>query len=213
MYAPATVGEMFSMTRAAFDATFRFRTPACVLADAFIGQMMETIELPDDLPDLTEVAQHRYPLENGIDGTAQTYGRIVSSLQLVHSALHAQNDERFADYEEISRILPEFELDGVSDSDIVVVAFGICARIALDAVRKARNNGVCVSMFRPKTLWPFAENALLENTRKARKIVVVECNRGMMQCDIERMIGRDRVVGVHTDGGLIPSIDDILDVL
>ncbi len=211
VYAPASVEEMFSMTRAAFLASFRFKTPACVLADAFIGQMMETIDLPDDLPNENDVAQNRYPLENAVDGTEKTMGHVVSSLELVHARLHAKNDERFADYDEICKSLPEAEIDEQKQAEIVVVAFGICARIAHEAVQTARKSGLRVTMFRPKTLWPFPEKELISVSQNVHKILVVECNRGMMQEDIERFVGHERVVGLHTDGGLIPSVMDILD--
>lgn len=212
-FAPASVAEMFSMTFQAFEASFRFKTPACVLADAFIGQMMETIELPDSLPNSTDVAQVAFKLDNSVDGTEQTRGNVVSSLELVHAKLHAKNDERFADYAQACEILADAEIDEDENADVVVVGFGICARIAHDVVKTARSRGMKIAMFRPKTLWPFPEKQLVKTAEHASKIIVVECNRGMMQLDVERMLGRDRVFGVHTDGGLIPSADDIFSAI
>ena len=209
VFAPASVAEMFSMTIAAFEATFKYRTPVCILADAFIGQMMETIALPEDLPDACNVPEIKFPYSNGVTGNADTRGHVISSLELIPQKLHEKNEERFADYKIMQNELPESEIDGSEDTDIVLVAFGICARIARDAVEKARENHQNVTLFRPKTLWPFDENALLKVTQKASKIIVVECSRGMMQNDIERFCGRSRVSGVYADGGIIPTSEQI----
>ncbi|MBQ1925533.1 MAG: 4Fe-4S binding protein, partial [Proteobacteria bacterium] len=54
--APANVSEMFSLTYQAFDIAFQYRTPVIVLADAFIGQVMETIDLPNPLPPIATAA-------------------------------------------------------------------------------------------------------------------------------------------------------------
>ena len=210
VFAPASVEEMFSMTIAAFQATFRYLTPACVLADAFIGQMMETIELPDDLPLPGEVPQNKTPFKNAVTGTAQTRGNIVSSLELIPSRLHQKNDERFAVYDAIEREMPASHIDEMEQADIVVVAFGICARIAMDAVANARAQHLRITLFRPKTLWPMDTANLLRVTQNASKIFVVECSRGMMQNDIERYCGRERVRGIYMDGGLIPTSEQIL---
>ena len=43
--APASVQEMADLTILAFDLADRYRNPAVVLADGFIGQMMEPLEL------------------------------------------------------------------------------------------------------------------------------------------------------------------------
>ena len=209
VFAPASVAEMFSMTIAAFEATFKYHTPACILADAFIGQMMETIALPEDLPDACDVPEIKFPYQNGVTGNAETRGHVISSLELIPQKLHEKNDERFADYGIMQNELPESEIDGTEDADIVLVAYGICARIARDAVEKTRQNHQSVTLFRPKTLWPFDEKALLKVTQKASKIIVVECSRGMMQNDIERFCGRSRVSGVFADGGIIPTSEQI----
>lgn len=213
VYAPANVGEMFSMTIAAFKAAFRYHNPVCLLADAFIGQMMETIDLPDDLPDPGQIPENLFPFENAVTGNAETRGHVISSLELIPEKLHQKNEDRFAAYEAMARDLPESEIYGDEDAETVVVAYGICARIAKDAVDKARDSHRRVALFRPKTLWPFDENELNAATRNASKIIVVECSRGMMQNDIERLCGRTRVCGVYADGGVLPAYDAIWDAL
>ena len=43
--APASVQEMAELTMLAFDLADRYRNPAIVLADGFVGQMMESLDL------------------------------------------------------------------------------------------------------------------------------------------------------------------------
>jgi pyruvate/2-oxoacid:ferredoxin oxidoreductase alpha subunit len=42
--APASAQEMCDFTMLAFDLADRYRNPVCVLADGFIGQMMEPVD-------------------------------------------------------------------------------------------------------------------------------------------------------------------------
>ena len=43
--APASVQEMADLTMLAFELADKYRNPAVVLADGFIGQMMEPLDL------------------------------------------------------------------------------------------------------------------------------------------------------------------------
>src|SRR3974377_1506296 len=45
--APASVQEMFDLTVLAFELADRYRNPAIVMADGFIGQMREPLALED----------------------------------------------------------------------------------------------------------------------------------------------------------------------
>lgn len=207
--APASVQEMFDMTRDAFRIAFQYASPVIVLADAFVGQMMESVDLPDTLPDADDIEAMCAQFRNTIDGTPQTQGRIASSLELSPGKLHEKNDARFADYERMTT-LASAEIDEAPGADLIVIAYGICARIAHDAVLSARKQGRQVSFLRPKTLWPWPKDDLLRLLSANAKILVIECSRGMMAEDIERFAGEDRVHGLYTDGGILPEAADIL---
>ena len=206
--APASVQEMFEMTRDAFRIAFEYATPVIVLADAFVGQMMESVNLPDDLPDADDIDAICASFKNTIAGDAETMGRIASSLELTPAKLHEKNDARFADYERMLT-LAAAQTDTDPDADLVVIAYGICARIAHNAVFRARELGRRVSFLRPKTLWPWPKDELLRIAPNG-KILVIECSRGMMAEDVARFAGQERVCGLYTDGGLIPESADIL---
>jgi pyruvate/2-oxoacid:ferredoxin oxidoreductase alpha subunit len=54
----------------------------------------------------------------------------------------------------------KFEGYFTEESEVLVVAFGIAARIALSSVRKLRHEGLKIGLFRPITLFPFPEKEL-----------------------------------------------------
>ena len=216
--APASVEEMFTFTQYAFELAFKYRVPVIVLADAFIGQMMETLEIPDKMPESQETPATQYPLENAVCGNAESMGNIVSSLELVPQKLHLKNDSRFKTYSEIeSDISPEFmpEIDFCETEfcDTLVIGFGICARIAHEAVMQAHEKGLSVGFFRPKVLWPFPDDKLRQCVQHVKRILVVECNRGQMIQDVERIVYKTspniQIDSIQTDGGLIPTVNDI----
>ena len=58
-----------------------------------------------------------------------------------------------------------------------------------------------MGLFRPITLWPFPEQALREATANASTVLVPELNAGQLSLEVERILGRDRVAGIHRVNG------------
>src|SRR5690348_18004765 len=73
--APASVQEMADLTTLAFDLADKYRNPAVVLTDGFVGQMMEPIELEVTEPNIPEKPW-------AVKGTAETRKNLVSSIFL-----------------------------------------------------------------------------------------------------------------------------------
>jgi 2-oxoglutarate ferredoxin oxidoreductase subunit alpha len=97
------------------------------------------------------------------------------------------------------------------DAELVVVAFGSTARIALDAVLRARDAGMAVGMFRPISLFPYPQKALNKMVRQGtRKLLVVEANNGQMVEDVRLAVcGSAEVTHYGFGGGHIFSPDEI----
>ena len=222
--APASAREMFDMTREAFRIAFEYRTPVCILADAFIGQMMESLDIPEMLPAASDIASAQFPFEARVDATPQTSGHIISTLDLIPESLAKKNDARFAHYDamksiarfeytEFSPDCPSNEAPNASHADIdtLIVAFGICARIAREAAQQAANAAQKrFAVLRPQTLWPIDGDKARPYIERARKICVVECNRGMMRADLARFIDETRMYGICRDGGVVPTVEEIV---
>lgn len=74
----------------------------------------------------------------------------------------------------------------LDDADVVVVAYGIVARAALSAVKKARENGVKAGLLRLITIWPFPEKRVAKLAEQAKAMIVPEMNCGQMVLEVER---------------------------
>lgn len=208
VYAPSTVQEMADYTYKAFDIADEYRMPVMILADGLLGQMMEPVELRDPIEKLPErpwaCTGHNNEREHNV----------ANSLYLTADDLDRINHERFERYElikEREQISEEFLCD---DADIIIVAFGAAARIARNAVRAAREQGIKAGLFRPVTLWPFPVDALEKTVGHAKGYLTVEMNMGQMVEDVRLVVaGRAPVEFYGRTGGVIPTPDEVLDAI
>lgn len=210
--APSSVQEMCDFVGLGWDLAFKYRTPAMILADGVVGQMMEKVVLPPQRKRHTdEETRQRCPwASNGRkDGRKKN---VVTSLEL-DSALMEINNERFqATYRRIEENEVRFEAIGTEDCDYLIVAFGSMARISQKAVEMASANGLKIGILRPITLWPFPTKEIAKLASRVKGILVVELNAGQMIEDV-RLASNGQVKVEHFGrlGGIVPSPDEILD--
>lgn len=206
--APATVQEAIDLTVLAFDLAEKYRTLVFVVADGAIGQMMEAAELPPMRP-----LPEKKP-DWALTGSGERARNIVTSLYLGAEQLEALNQELQA---KLTRIKSDgvirYEAYHTDDAELIVVGFGTAARVAKSAIRELRHQGLPVGLFRPITLWPFPEEALIELADRPdapRSFLVVEMNAGQMLHDVREAIGRSVPVEFYGRmGGAIPLPDEI----
>ena len=99
----------------------------------------------------------------------------------------------------------------MDDAEYCVVAFGIAARVAKNAVVAARKNGVKVGMIRPITLWPFPKAPLAEAAKTVKAFISVELSMGQMIEDIRLATECKKPVYLcNRVGGMIPSPEEVL---
>jgi 2-oxoglutarate ferredoxin oxidoreductase subunit alpha len=101
----------------------------------------------------------------------------------------------------------------LDDAEVVVVAYGIVARAALSAVRKAREQGIKAGLLRLVTLWPFPEKHITKAAKKAQKIVVPEMNCGQMVREVERSAKETPVIFISKLGEEPHTPAEILDAI
>lgn len=212
--APSTVQEMADFVGLGFDLAFKYRTPAMILADGVVGQMMEKVVLPPQRERRTdEQIRHECPWAV----TGRTGGRprnVVTSLEL-DSAVMEKNNERFQrTYKEIEKNEVRYEEKYTDDAEYLIVAFGSIARICLKAIEEARKVGIKVGLIRPITLWPFPYDAIREAAKHVKGILCVELNAGQMIEDV-RLAVSDSVPVRHFGrlGGIVPNPQEVLNAL
>ena len=94
---------------------------------------------------------------------------------------------------------------------MIVVGFGTAGRVALSAVREARQQGIKVGLFRPITVAPYPYARLAELASKAKTLLVVEMNSGQMLEDVRLAVnGRTPIEFYGRLGGVVPFPDEIL---
>jgi pyruvate/2-oxoacid:ferredoxin oxidoreductase alpha subunit len=201
--APASVQEMADLTVLAFDLADKYRNPVVILADGFIGQMMEPLEL-----EYREVVEPQKPW--AVKGTPETRKNLVSSIFLEPDDLEDHQRHLEEKYEHARKNEPRWELYEADDADILMVGYGITSRILRSSVEAARAEGQRVGLFRPITLWPFPSEALRKAAANVREVVAVELSNGQMVEDVRLTInGRVPVDFYGRTGGNVPSVEEI----
>ena len=202
--APASVQEMASLTIKGFDLADKYNMTAMILADGTIGQMMEPITFED-----AEIKTYEKPW--ALTGTEKKRPHnVVNSLYLKPDELEKKNFERYEKYAEIEKTEAMWEEYMTEDAEVCVVAFGIAARVAKNAVVAARAEGIKVGLIRPITLWPFP-NAAFDAAKNAKAFVSVELSMGQMIEDVKLATKCQKPVSLcNRSGGMIPSPDEVL---
>jgi len=201
--APASVQEMADLTMLAFDLADKYRNPVLVLADGFVGQMMEPLDL-----EYREIT----PPEKlwAVRGTPETRANLVTSIFLEPDGLEGHERELEAKYIRAQAEEPRYELYRTEDAEVVVVGYGIVARVLRSMVERARSNGLRVGLFRPITLWPFPSNALAKIAAHASQVLVVELSNGQMLEDVKLALhGKKRADFYGRVGGNVPTVEEL----
>ncbi|MBQ8395684.1 MAG: 3-methyl-2-oxobutanoate dehydrogenase subunit VorB [Oscillospiraceae bacterium] len=206
--APASVQEMADLTATAFELAEKYRMPAMILADGTMGQMMEPVTLP-------EPVEYNPNHDWTVTGTkCERKHNIINSLYLVPEELEKKNFERFEKYKTIEENEVMYESYLMDDADYCVVAFGIAARVAKNAINEARAKGIKVGMIRPITLWPFPTKVIREAADKVKAFISVELSMGQMIEDVKLASECLKPVYLcNRSGGMIPEPAQILEMI
>jgi 2-oxoglutarate ferredoxin oxidoreductase subunit alpha len=212
--APASVQEMADFTVLAFELAFKYLTPAMVLADGIIGQMMEKVILPPYQPRLTEEEiRTRYPWST-LGKTKDRKPNYISSLELQSEEMERINQRLQARYRDMEENEVRFEQIACEDADYVFVAFGTMARVCQKAVELARAEGIKAGLIRPITLFPFPKSIIKELATRVKGFISIEMSAGQMVEDVRLAVsGKVPVEFYGRMGGIVPSPDEVLHAL
>jgi 2-oxoglutarate ferredoxin oxidoreductase subunit alpha len=117
--------------------------------------------------------------------------------------------KKYRQIEETEVLCEQYE---VEDAEIVVVAYGVAARIVRSAVDKARREGMKVGWIRPITLWPFPYKQICAAAEQLRIFLTVEMSLGQMVEDVKLTVaGKCPVVFYGRAGGGVPTVEQVLE--
>ena len=232
---PQSPQEAFDLTIEAFNLSETYRVPVFLMMDECVGHMTEKVVIPvaeqiEVTPrQLTDKTPEDYlPYEiNGNpvpdfaragDGfrfhstglTHDKQGYPVMSSECQETCVRRLLDKILQQADDIIRL----EEDELEDADVVVVAYGITARVARMATEQARRQGTKVGFLRLITLWPFPEGRIRALAAKVRGFVVPEINYGQMVLEVERCAaGRAATLLVPHGGGSVHDPEIIVEAI
>ena len=138
-------------------------------------------------------------------------GCVLSSIYIDPVEEEIANLRMFKRWQEVQKNEVRYKEYFLEDADFVVVGFGTAGRVAMSAVRAARQEGIKVGLLRPITVSPFPYDVLDELSKRAQAFLVVEMNMGQMLNDVQLAAkGRVPVEFYGRPGGMVPFPDEIL---
>lgn len=203
--APSSVQESIDLTVLAFDLAEKYRSIVVVLTDGSIGQMMEPAELPPMMSLKTDVP------EWAVSGAEGREKRTLSSIYMDAPAEEVANMKLMRHWAKIRENEVRYKEYFLDDAEYAIVGFGSAGRVALSAVRQAREAGIKVGLLRPITLNPFPVDAIEALSKRVKGMLVVEMNTGQMVDDVLLATrGQVPVEFYGRTGGIIPFPDEIV---
>lgn len=211
--APSSVQEAVDLMHDAFDLADIYRTPAMILADGIIGQMMEPVEFHEhearELPNKDWAA-------TGWSPASDRPRAIVNSLYIEVDELQELNDRLQARYKIIREKETRAELYHTEGAEIIVCAYGTVARICKSAITLCEKQGLKVGMFRPITVWPFPEKELAAVMAQdsVKKAITVEISAGQMVEDVKLTVNGTKPVEFYgKPGSYTPTAEEIAEFI
>ena len=182
----------------------RFRNPAIVLADGFIGQMMEPVEFP-------LATAPAPPKPWAAHGDAETRHNLITSIYMSPDELEQHVLGLEAKYATANPGKEMYEQYRTEDAQVVVIGYGIVSRLLRAAVDQARARGLKVGLFRPITLWPFPAREIAVLAQWVETFLTVELSNGQMVEDVRLAVNGERPVRFYSRvGGMVPTAEELL---
>ncbi|MCZ2079148.1 MAG: 2-oxoacid:acceptor oxidoreductase subunit alpha [Bryobacteraceae bacterium] len=229
---PSSPQECFDLTIDAFNLSEEFRVPVMVMMDECVGHMTEKVVIPP-ASQIHITPRRRTTKPPGQFQLYATNGDAVP--EMVHAGEgykfhitglthdergypamnpHTQDKlvRRLKDkIRSASKRLTLADEEGTEDADVVVVSYGITARVAQRAIELARQQGLKAGKLRLIAVWPFPEQKIKELAARTSVFVVPELNLGQISLEVERAAGgQARTVPVTHAGGAVHRPEDIL---
>ncbi len=232
---PQSPQEAFDLTIDAFNLSELYRVPVMFMMDECVGHMTERVVIPEaDKIDIVPRKLTKTPpdkfwpyLVNG--NQIPEFARAGDGYKFHTTGLthdHRGYPDMSAECQEVCvRRLVEkiknnadkivrFETEQIDGADVVVLSYGITARVARMGVDLARKKGVKVGVIRLIVIWPFPEKYIRELAGKVKAFVVPEINYGQIVLEVERCAaGQAKAVCVPHGGGGVHNPQVICDAI
>lgn len=207
--APSTVQEAVEHIMMAFDLADKYRNPVMIFADGLIGQMMEPVDFDTIKPG--KPVDHSGWAATGAKGREP---HLIKTLYLNPDANEKHNIHLADKYKKMRKEKSSEVYGGLGKPELILAAFGTSARVCKTAIDQLNEEGVDVALFRPITLYPFDDKAVLELAEKkhVKQFLTVEMNSGQMVEDIRAHTQNKKPVYFWgRQGGIVPSPEEVIE--
>jgi len=202
--APSSVQQMFDLTKRSFALAETYRMSVIILADAYIGQMMESVEIGSDV-------EHTQRQHWALYGDKESRKNLITSIYMSPQLQRQHNEHLQQHYRKLESELVEYEEIAIQDASVVFVAYGITSRICHAAVLQLRQMGVKAGLLRLQTLYPFPHSYIKALAQNTKRLIVAEMSNGQMAADVKLACeGAIEIETVLSMGGMTPLVDELV---
>lgn len=234
-FCPSNLEETFRLTCEAFSWAERLRTPVFLLTCKDLVMNMDTVESSKFKAQSAKFEREIPSLEKGGEGGFKPYaysalsdvppfaplggdvltrvntsvhdrnGMLAKKPEVCDAALKHLNEKIMAHAAELEMV----ETDLEKGSETIIVAYGVAARTARQAVKQARAGGRKLSLAVVRSLWPLPVNALKKAVGAHKKVIVPEHNLGQYVLEIQRLFPDKEICAVNRIDGCLITPDEI----
>jgi len=233
--APVDVKDCFALTVHAFNLAEEYRCPVFIASNKEIGLTRESIDM-DTIEQPEIITRAASPVGEPFLPFEIPSGRMVpdflpiggETLVRQTSSTHGPNGYITVDPNEIGgtrqrlkeKLLSNvdrfslYEEHDVEGANTLLIAYGVTARAAKDALNDNENRARPFSLLILKTLWPIPEALIREKAKAMKRVIVVEMNLGQYVREVERILPDKKIEFLgQMDGKLITpgQIKEVID--
>lgn len=165
VYSASSIEEMYELVKKGFDSAWRWRFPTIILGDGYLGKMKADIALNRKKSAIIKSAPI---LKEEIIST--NLRNCYSSERSLGEALRAN----IADWNKTRIKIVESESFMTAGAEILILAHGLVAAAAKEAVLELRQKNMKVGLWRPITLNPLDAPGLKKAVAGAKQIYLFE---------------------------------------
>lgn len=228
---PSNVRECFDLTIEAFNLAEKYMVPVILFSDELLAHMRESVELPKaeeikivnrrkdakpqneylpydidktGIPVLPPLGEgYRYNISGMIHAANGIPNLTPNVIESCIKRINTKLDKYYDDIVKVEHIKND-------KAKIAVLAYGPLTRPAKGAIKKAKEIGIEVELFRPITIWPFPEREIKEVAERVDKIIVVEMNLGQIALMVRASIeGKAKVIQLNKVCSRPVTVDEI----
>lgn len=179
VYSPSTLQEVYDLTIKAFNTAWKYRFPAFLLTDGYLGKAKGEVNLHQ--PAYLATTKHILGDAKKIVNIRNTYSMEEEFNEIL--------SENLKEYDKISKTVRDYETYGCTDAHTIIFAHGSVA----SACQAACQNLKRVGLFRPITLRPFPAYEAKILAKRVKKVIIVESSAGQFS-----RIVKDALYGINT---------------